>query len=447
MRAFPSEFGQVVGLEFDAVEFVVAAEFAYFFFGFFLRHHHFAFFVACKFVEKVLFGVFLPIFLFGTKVGWYVEFRHDGVGIDAVGLYFVDDFLRIFECFGQVAEYGGHLFGRFQPLLFGVVHAVRFAHQRVGRYADEVVVRVGVLLFHEVRVVGADDFCAGFSCQFYQHGIHLFLPQIHVLVAAEFVGFVALQFDVVVVAEHRFEPAYRCFGLVDFALHDELWQFAAQASRRHDESLVVLCQQLFVDARPAVFTVDEGLAHNFAQVVVAHFVFGQYDEVPAAVIDDLFFAVGIDLFQRGIFQQAAAAGAVGFHAHDGFEWHEIGHFLFEFGQFGFEFGQFGFGFVRIGECLVQFVDVECVGADFQFGFEFWDLLYLLFGALDVVFAFVQFLFGRAVHLFAVVEQFFDAEHVAVVGQGHGVHAGAHTFVDQIGYFRHAVENGVVRVYV
>ena len=190
--AVPSKFCQIVGFEFDAVKFVVATEFFDFFLGGFLAEHNFAFFVACKFVEEVLLGEFPAIFVFGAKCFGYRKFWHNRIGIDAVRFHFIDYLLRVCECFGQVAEYGGHLVGCFQPFLFGVVHAACFVHKRSCRYTDEVVVRIGVFFFDKVCIVGANNFCVGFSCQFDQYRIDFLLPHIYFLVAAGFVGFVSL---------------------------------------------------------------------------------------------------------------------------------------------------------------------------------------------------------------------------------------------------------------
>ena len=51
---------------------------------------------------------------------------------------------------------------------------------------------IGVFFFDKVRIVGANNFCVGFSCQFDQYRIDFLLPHIYFLVAAGFVGFVSL---------------------------------------------------------------------------------------------------------------------------------------------------------------------------------------------------------------------------------------------------------------
>ena len=45
----------------------------------------------------------------------------------------------------------------------------------------------------------------------------------------------------------------------------------------------------------------------------------------------------------------------------------------------------------------------------------------------------------------VVGELLDTEHVAMVCQGHGIHAVFEAFVHQVGHFRHTVEDGVMRV--
>ena len=160
---------------------------------------------------------------------------------------------------------------------------------------------------------------------------------------------------------------------------------------------MVAFEHLLVQARAVVVAVYPGLRHQLAQVVVARLVLGQQHQVPPAAV------------LLGFLEGVRAACAVGFHAHDGLEQPVL----------------------RLGAALLQgsaLVVGQAVG------------LQLLVNLLQLV-------AHLAVLFCGIVQQFLDAEHVAVVGQRHGRHAVGHAFVDQVGYFRHAVEDGVVRVYV
>ncbi len=120
-----------------------------------------------------------------------------------------------------------------------------------------------------------------FAGKVYQHGVHLFLALVHLLVAAGFACLVALQLNVVVFAEHRLEPLYRLFRARYIACHYLLWQLPAQACRRADNTLVELLQQVFVDTARVVECVrHKARTHYLAQVVVARHVLGKQYQVP-----------------------------------------------------------------------------------------------------------------------------------------------------------------------
>ena len=185
--------------------------------------------------------------------------------VDVVNLHLVHYLLRVRQRLGDVGEDGVHLLGRLEPLLLGVVHAVHIVHVVVRAEADKPVVCLGVLLFHKVRVVGADNLHPVFFCQVNQYGVHLFLPLIHLLVAAGFVGLVALQLDIVILTEHRLEPLYRLFRARYITRHNLLWQFTTQACRRTDNTFVELLQQVFVNTARVVEGVrHKTRAHNLA---------------------------------------------------------------------------------------------------------------------------------------------------------------------------------------
>ena len=48
---------------------------------------------------------------------------------------------------------------------------------------------------------------------------------------------------------------------------------------------------------------------------------------------------------------------------------------------------------------------------------------------------------------SVIEKFLDAEHIAMVGNGHRIHAVGYGFVNQRGYLRRTIEGGVLRMNV
>ena len=121
--AFPCQFFQKIGFELDTVETVVAAQLLHLLLGIFLAHDDIAMLITGELVEQVFLGEFLAVFLLSTKVFGDGEFRHDRIGVDAIGFHLVDNLLCVLQHLGMVGEDTPHLFGRLQPFLLGVVHA------------------------------------------------------------------------------------------------------------------------------------------------------------------------------------------------------------------------------------------------------------------------------------------------------------------------------------
>ena len=174
--------------------------------------------------------------------------------VDGVRFHLVTYLAGGFERFGQVGEDLVHLRPRLEPFLLGVKHTVRVVQVAPCGKADEAVVSFGIFLVHEVAVVRADILHVIFRRQFQDFRVHLHLFRIRVAVGPH-VGvrhLVALQFQVVILSEHPFEPPYRFLRLLDAALHDFLRHLAAQASRAYNQSFVELLQVLVVGAWPHI---------------------------------------------------------------------------------------------------------------------------------------------------------------------------------------------------
>ena len=112
--------------------------------------------------------------------------------VDVVDIHLIDDLLRVLQRFRQVGEDSRHLFGRLEPLLFGIVHSVDVVDEVVGTQTDQSVMRLRVFFVHEVRVVGRNDLHAVFAGKFHKHRVHLFLPLVSVLITSGFLRLMAL---------------------------------------------------------------------------------------------------------------------------------------------------------------------------------------------------------------------------------------------------------------
>ena len=72
--------------------------------------------------------------------------------------------------------------------------------------ADKVVVCLAMLLLHKMHIIGGNQLDVVLAGKGNQLWVHLLLHLVGHAVGVGFVGLVALQLDVVVVAEHPFEP-------------------------------------------------------------------------------------------------------------------------------------------------------------------------------------------------------------------------------------------------
>ena len=109
-------------------------------------------------IDKVTQVVVLIVKAVGQR-----EIGQNGVMVDAVELHLVKNLVGVLQRLGDVGKHLVHLSLRLEPLLFGVEHDVVITHLLAGRHADESLVRLGVVLVDEVRVVGANDFDAQFA--------------------------------------------------------------------------------------------------------------------------------------------------------------------------------------------------------------------------------------------------------------------------------------------
>ena len=90
--------------------------------------------------------------------------------------------------------------------------------------------------------------------------------------------------QVIVFAEDALVPLYRVFGGLDVAGDNILGDFPRQACAGADETLVVLFQELVVDAGAVVEALDVPERDQFHEVVVACLVLGQENEVVVPLV-------------------------------------------------------------------------------------------------------------------------------------------------------------------
>ena len=180
---------------------------------------------------------------------------------------------------------------RHQGVIVGPDITNRVAVLLAGVHAQQQVVGRVVFLVDVVRVVGADDFDVVLVCQAQQHLVHIFLAFAG---AVEIHQAVALNFDVVVLAEH-IEPPLQLFLGFGFRFEENgLRNLGPDAAAGGNQALVVALQQLAVNAREfGVHALNKAQRAELAQVVVAGLVLGQQQLVVAHVALPFLAAEGL----------------------------------------------------------------------------------------------------------------------------------------------------------
>ena len=278
LRPLPDERGEVLGLELNAHDLVVAAELL----DAPLRVH----------ARERRLVVLPPHVLLGAEGGGDVELRHDRVGVELVLLHPVRDGQGVADQLRVLGEEPAHVLLGLEPLLAGVDHALRVAHLRAGRERQKDVVGVVVVLVEEVDVVGGNDADAELPAEL-QHAPddpELAVVQIGELAARGDRNVVAglrramqHHLERVVVAEKLLVPLRHALGPGHVALVDRMGDLARDARRRAVQPLVVLLQQRVVDSRVVVEAVDMRERHELDEVVVALPVLRVQAEVEAAL--------------------------------------------------------------------------------------------------------------------------------------------------------------------
>jgi len=131
-----------------------------------------------------------------------------------------------------------------------------------------------VLLAHVVTVVGGHQRHAVPLRELPEHGVE---PPL--LLQA-----VVLELDEVVVAEDAQEAPQHLLAGLGADVEDRARQLGAEAARERDHALVVLLEQLEVDARLHVEALEEGAAGELAQVAVALHVLGEQGQMVVAAV-------------------------------------------------------------------------------------------------------------------------------------------------------------------
>ena len=284
--ALVGQLRQVVGLKLDAVDLVVASESVDDLLSLLGRELVLSLFVGGELVVEVLLGIFLSPLLLRSEFLGDGEEGHDGSVVDVVDLHLVEHLDRVGESLGHVGKDLVHLLPRLKPFLLRVAHAVGVVEVLLGGETEQVVVGLGRLAVFEVTVVGADELDAQFFSQPYEFAVGALLQGEGLAVGHDrgVLHLVALELQIVVVAEEVVIPLCGLSRALQVSVEDLAWHLARYTGRADDQSLVVALQVGPVRARLVVVAVHPRARYQFNKVFVSLVVFGQDDEVVATIV-------------------------------------------------------------------------------------------------------------------------------------------------------------------
>ena len=142
--------------------------------------------------------------------------------VDGIGLHLVEYLARVRQGLGHVTENLIHLLTGLEPFLLGIEHTVGVVEVFACGEAQEVIVGLGVFLVYEVGIIGAYQFDAIFLGQLYEHPVGFLLQRKGFAVGAQVRVFhlMALQLQIIVVAEHTLIPLYGLAGTGNVVLQN-----------------------------------------------------------------------------------------------------------------------------------------------------------------------------------------------------------------------------------
>ena len=321
LGALHGQVSQIVGLELDAIEFIVTAQLFDLLASLFIAHDHLTILIARKLLKKFLFADAGTVLLLGTEIGRNGKVRHDRGVVNRVGLHLIADLQRIGHRLriGRAKD-GLHLGRCLHPLLLGVEHTFRVVQILTRREADQAVVCLGMLLIDKVDIVRTNRLDLELLGQLAQGLIDLELHAVGFMVSTLDCRFVQLQLQIVILSKDLLIPAHGLLGTLHILLQNTTRNLATQAGRTADQPLMVAFQLVAVRTRTHVIAIRPRLGDNLDQIFIPRQVLRQQDQVPTTHI--LLMAL---VAQR----QIATASHIDFATDDRFE---IGHRL-QFGDF------------------------------------------------------------------------------------------------------------------
>ena len=187
--------------------------------------------------------------------------------------------LRIGDGLRQVRKQRRHLLRRLQVVVVArEAHAVGIVERLVHLDAEQDVVELAVLAVHIVQVVRRDESDIVLLGELDEAGVGLALLRQAVVLDLE---------EEVLTAEDLEVFAHERVSALHIVLQDGARDLAGNAGREADDALVVLAQEVLVDARLVVHALDVGQRDELDEVAVARLVLREQDQMVVADAIDL----------------------------------------------------------------------------------------------------------------------------------------------------------------
>ena len=197
----------------------------------------------------------------GRPVGFEVENRL---------LYFIGDHAGIGNRLGHIIEQLRHLVARLHiKFVRFKLHALGIGKRFFRLNTQQDILRLPVLFIDIVNVVGCDKLNVQLPRDLNQLRNYLLF----------FGDIVILDFDVKILPEHLFHFPRPFLCAVVIAVHQQLRHSSRKAGGKADHSFVVLFQQLIVDPRLAVKSVDIRKRIQLDDIFIPRLVFGKHDNM------------------------------------------------------------------------------------------------------------------------------------------------------------------------
>ncbi len=138
---------------------------------------------------------------------------------------------------------------------------------------------LGIFLIYEMNVVARDKLYTKSGAQLHKLFINSFLKRICVVIGILNRRLVALHLKIIVVAKCVFVPLERFLDFLHVTGKNQFRNLATKTCGTNYKTLTINLKLTLVSPRVVIEALSPGLTHQLTEILVALFVFCQYDKV------------------------------------------------------------------------------------------------------------------------------------------------------------------------